>query len=160
MDLETGQAVDEQQLVAFRLGDEEYGVSIEQVQKIIHREEPTRIPQTPAFVEGVINLRGDLIPIIDMKKRFNLPGKELDDEARIIVVEVEDQTVGIQVDAVSELLRIPVDSIEPPPPGVASIEAEYLKGVGKVDDRLIILLDIDKLFSHKEKGELKTVNAG
>lgn len=147
---------EEVQLVAFKLGDEEYGISITQVQEIIRTTETTRIPQTPEFVEGVINLRGNLIPIIDLKKRFKLPGKEADDSTRIIIVEVEDQTVGIIVDAVSEVLRLSNESIEPTPPGVvASIDAEYLKGVGKMDDRLLIILDIDRLLTSKEKQNLK-----
>lgn len=158
MELEASQSSNEEvQLVAFKLGGEEYGVSITQVQEIIRRREPTRIPQTPNFIEGVINLRGNLIPIIDLKKRFKLPEVEFDENSRIIIVEVEGQTVGIIVDAVSEVLRISQDAIEPPPPGVATIEAEYLKGVGKIDDRLLILLDIDKLLSTKEKTDLKKV---
>lgn len=161
MELESSQSQsgnEEVQLVAFRLSNEEYGVSITQVQEIIRRSEPTRIPQTPPFVEGVINLRGNLIPIIDLKKRFKLPESETDDNTRIVIVEVEDQTVGIIVDAVSEVLRLTTDAIEPPPPGVATIEAEYLKGVGKIEDRLLILLDIDKLLTTREKKDLKNVS--
>ncbi|NLV16516.1 MAG: chemotaxis protein CheW [Syntrophomonadaceae bacterium] len=132
----------------------EYGVPITQVQEIIRLTTPTRLPQVPAFVEGIINLRGNVIPIIDQKKRFNMPASESTDETRIIVVDIEGKTVGLIVDQVLEVLRIPLADIEPPPAEIAGLTAEYLTGVGKLEDRLLILLDISKFLSEGEKRQL------
>lgn len=152
---------DEIQLVVFTLKQGnitcEYGVPITKVQEIIPMTTPTKIPQTPGFVEGIINLRGKIIPIIDLKKRFEMGRSEITNETRSVVVEVEGQTVGIIVDEVSEVLRLPVNSIEPPPAVIGGITAEYLKGVGKLDDRLLILLDMDKILTDHEKRELAEV---
>ncbi|MBM7866117.1 chemotaxis protein CheW [Heliobacterium gestii] len=142
------------QLVVFRLGTEEYGVPITQVQEINRLLTPTKIPQAPSFVEGIINLRGKIIPIIDLKKRFGLVQEEHTANTRIIVVNVEQHTVGIIVDAVTEVLRMAQSAIEPPPPMISTISADYLKGVGKVDERLLILLDLDKILTEREKAEL------
>lgn len=142
------------QLVVFRLGAEEYGVPITQVQEINRLTTPTRIPKAPAFVEGVINLRGKVLPVIDLKKRFGLEGAAYTDEARIVVVEIAGHTVGVIVDVVSEVLRLPVASIEPPPAVIAGITADYLRGVGKLDDRLLILLDLNKILTETEQSQL------
>lgn len=152
---------DEIQMVIFTLktGNTvgEYGVPITQVQEINRLTSPTKLPQVPDFVEGIINLRGNVIPIIDLKKRFNLATTEYTDDTRIIVVEIETQTVGIIVDEVAEVLRLPVASIEPPPALVGGITSEYLTGVGKLDDRLIIMLDMTRILTEGEKLELKSV---
>lgn len=152
---------DEIQLVVFTLKGTntvcEYGVPITKVQEIIPMTAPTRLPQAPNFVEGIINLRGRIIPIIDLKKRFEMGSSEITNETRSVVVEVEGHTVGIIVDEVSEVLRLPVDNIEPAPTIIGGIAAEYLTGVGKVDDRLLILLDMDKILNEGEKAELVTV---
>ncbi len=144
----------EVQLVVFRLGTEEYGVPITQVQEINHLSTPTKIPRSPAFVEGVINLRGNVIPVIDLKKRFELEGTGYTEDARIVVVEISGHTVGVIVDEVSEVLRLPTSSIDPPPAIIAGITAEYLRGVGKLQDRLLILLDLEKILTEREKSEL------
>ncbi|GAB6162785.1 chemotaxis protein CheW [Desulfothermus naphthae] len=143
------------QLVSFKLGDEEFGVDIMQVQEIIRMQNITSVPNAPEFVEGVINLRGRVIPIVDLRKRFGLEEKSHDKATRIIVVKVDDLTVGLIVDEVSEVLRIPVDTVEPPPPIVAGVESEYIKGVGKLEDRLLILLDLSKTLSKEEKASLQ-----
>lgn len=149
---------DEIQLVVFTLkqGDTvcEYGVPITQVQEIIPMTKPTRLPQVPDFVEGIINLRGKIIPIIDLKKRFDMEATEITSDTRSVVVEVSGQTVGIIVDEVSEVLRLSKDNIEPPPAAIGGITAEYLTGVGKLEDRLLILLDMDKILTEQEKAEL------
>ncbi|KUK14567.1 MAG: chemotaxis protein CheW [Synergistetes bacterium] len=151
--------MEELQLVVFRLGKEEYGVDIAKVQEIVRVQEVTHIPQAPAFVEGIVNLRGNIIPIVDLKKRFNLEGGDVSEkEKRVIVVNVGKQIVGIVVDSVSEIIRIPRENVEPPPPIVAGIEATYIEGVGKIDKRLIILLNIEKILTEKEKEELKTLD--
>ncbi len=152
----------EVQLVVFTLKEDdqicEYGVPITKVQEIISMERPTKMPQTPDFVEGIINLRGKIIPIIDLKKRFKMGESDLTGDTRSVIVEVEGQTIGIIVDEVSEVLRLQVDSIEPPPAVIGGITAKYLTGVGKLDDRLLILLDMDRILNEDEIAEL--VNVG
>lgn len=140
------------QLVSFNLGDEEYGVDILKVQEINRMVHVTRVPRAPEFVEGVINLRGKVIPIVDLRKRFGLQAKAHDKNTRIIVVDIEGRTVGLIVDGVSEVLRLGMDTIEPPPSMVAGVDAEYIWGVGKLEDRLLILLDLAKVLAkdHKE----------
>lgn len=152
---------EEIQLVVFKLKTDnlvcEYGVPIKKVQEIIPMTEPTRLPQAPDFVEGIINLRGKIIPIIDLKKRFGMEPSELTAETRSVVIEIEGQTAGIVVDEVSEVLRLSTDTIEAPPTVIGGITAEYLTGVGKVEDRLLILLDVDKILNDGEKKELTAV---
>jgi purine-binding chemotaxis protein CheW len=120
-------------------------------------QEITNVPNAPNFVEGVINLRGRVIPIVDLRKRFGLEAKEHSKATRIIVVMIDQVTVGLIVDEVSEVLRIPEDTVEPPPPIVAGIEADYIKGVGKLEDRLLILLDLNKILSQEERSSLQNV---
>jgi len=145
------------QLVSFKLREEEFGVNILQVQEIIRMQEITNVPNAPDFVEGVINLRGRVIPIVDLRKRFGLEAKEHSKATRIIVVMIDQVTVGLIVDEVSEVLRIPEDTVEPPPPIVAGIESDYIKGVGKLEDRLLILLDLNKILSREERSSLQNV---
>ncbi len=135
------------QLVTFSIGEEEFGVDILKVQEIIRTMEITKVPRAQDFVEGVINLRGKVIPIIDLRRRFGLDSKAHDKHTRIIVIEINNMIVGFVVDSVSEVLRIPASTVEPPPPVVAGLESEYISGVGKLHDRLLILLDLDKLLS-------------
>ena len=139
-----------EQLVVFRLANEFYGVDIGAVNTIIRMQEITGIPQTPSFVEGVINLRGSIIPVIDLRKRFGLPVEETTKASRIVVVESAGQMIGMVVDAVAETLRLPADAIEPPSPVIASVDAEYLRGVGKQDNRLVILLDLERVLTTRE----------
>jgi purine-binding chemotaxis protein CheW len=106
--------------------------------------EITSVPQTPAFVKGLINLRSTVIPVIDLRIRFGLPENEATDQSRIMVVHVGDKTIGIIVDAVSEVLRVSSDQIAPPPPTVVSLGTEYLTGLVKLDKHMLILLDIEK----------------
>lgn len=146
------------QLVTFRLGKEEYSIDILRVQEIIRHMELTRVPKAPDFVDGVINLRGRVIPVLDLRKRFGLPVSEKTDETRIIVVDISDKTVGFKVDAVSEVLRLAADKVEPPPSLVAGIDSEYIKGVGKMEGRLIILLDVSKILTACEKESLAAVS--
>ncbi len=145
------------QLVTFSIGEEEFGVDILKVQEIIRTMEITRVPRAPDFVEGVINLRGKVIPIIDLRKRFGLPTRDHDQHTRIIVIEISNMIVGFVVDSVSEVLRIPEGTVEPPPPVVSGLESEYISGVGKLEDRLLILLDLDRLLSSEEQEQLAQV---
>lgn len=149
---------DERQVVIFKLGNEEYAIPIMQVQEIIRMTDITAIPQAPDFVEGIINLRGRIIPIIDLMKRFNLEGGEYSDEMRIVVVDVQNQTVGIIVDMVSEVSRLGEDDIEPTPETVTLSNTAYLSGVGKLDGRLIILLNLDYILTEKEIAAVSNIN--
>jgi purine-binding chemotaxis protein CheW len=147
------------QLVSFKIGDEEFGVNILKVQEIIRMLQITKVPNAPAFVEGVVNLRGKVIPIIDLRSRLNMLRRENDSKTRIIVVEIEGKIVGFVVDEVSEVLRIPKSITEAPPTVVSGINSEYITAVGKLEDRLIILLDLDKVLKTDEKDLLNAVKA-
>lgn len=149
---------EESQLVVFTLAAEEYALPITKVQEINRIVAITKLPQTPDFMEGIINLRGRLIPVIDLRKRFFLALADYTDDSRIIVVEIGKQTVGIIVDAVTEVVRLQSDSIEPPPTAFA-IESQYIQGVGKLDNRLLILLDLDRTLSTNEENSLREMNA-
>jgi len=145
------------QLVTFKLGSEEFGVDILKVQEINKMMNITKIPNAPVFIEGVINLRGKIIPIVDLRKRLGFKDQEYDKSTRIIVVELDGLVLGFIVDSVSEVLRIPENTIEPPPSMVAGIESEYIEGVGKLDDRLLILLELKKIFSSPEKKDIENI---
>lgn len=132
------------QLVTFKLGGEEYGIDILRVQEINRMTVITAMPKAPFSVEGVINLRGKVIPVINLRKRFGLAMKEFDYQSRIIVIDAG-STVGLIVDSVSEVLRISSDTIEPPSLVTTGTGSEYIMGIGKLEDRLIIVLDIEKL---------------
>lgn len=148
------------QLVTFKLGSEEFGVDILKVQEINKMMNITKIPNAPAFIEGVINLRGKIIPIVDLRKRLGFNDQEYDKSTRIIVVELDGLVLGFIVDSVSEVLRIPENTIEPPPSMVAGIESEYIEGVGKLDDRLLILLELKKVFSSPERKDIENLEVG
>ncbi|KAB2920440.1 MAG: purine-binding chemotaxis protein CheW [Bacteroidetes bacterium] len=145
------------QLVSFNIGDEEFGVDILKVQEINRMVEVTRVPNAPEYVDGVINLRGKVIPIIDLRRRFGMPRKEKDKNSRIIVVELTGKVLGFVVDAVSEVLRIPGSVTEPPPSIIAGIKAEYITAIGKLENRLLILLDLERVLTMEEHDELRKV---
>lgn len=145
------------QLVTFKIAEEEFGVDILKVQEIIRMMPITRVPNSPSFVEGVINLRGKVIPVIDMRKRFGIDSCSHDNDTRIGVMDLQGQVVGFVVDAVREVLRINESTVEPPPAVVSGIGSEYMRGVGKLDDRLLILLDLDKLLNENEIQSLSSV---
>jgi purine-binding chemotaxis protein CheW len=143
------------QVVSFKLGSEEYGVDIAQVQEINRMVAVTHVPRAPVFMEGVINLRGQLIPIIDLRTRFGMPRAEHTKNTRIVVTEIGSKRVGMVVDSVSEVLRLPVDQIEAAPDMITGVDTEYIRGVGKIEERLIILLDLAKIITGSEKRELE-----
>jgi purine-binding chemotaxis protein CheW len=144
------------QLVSFNIGEEEFGVDILRVQEINKMTKVTRVPNAPDFVEGIINLRGKVIPIIDLRTRLNMAKKEEDKDTRIVVVELGGDTIGFVVDAVSEVLRISRDVTEPPPPIVAGVQSRFITAVAKLEDRLLILLDLEAIFSDEEREELRS----
>ncbi|ACA60289.1 chemotaxis protein CheW [Candidatus Desulforudis audaxviator] len=145
----------EEQLVVFQLAGQTYGMDIARVFEIIRMETITRVPKAPSFVEGVIKLRGNIIPVIDLRKRFAMPPAESTANNRIVIVEMGGTTIGMIVDAVSEVLRISQADIEPPPPMVAGVDAAYLRGIALWRDRLIILLDLEKILAEKEQARLR-----
>ena len=142
------------QLVSFGLADEVYGIEITKVREIILISEITQIPQTPHYVKGLINLRSTVIPVIDLRSFFGLPEGEKTDESRIMVLQAGGKTVGIMVDAVSEVLRVKKDQIVPPPPTVAGLGREYITGLVKLDKQLLILLNTEKILGGQAVAEL------
>lgn len=143
------------QLVSFNLDREEYGVNVLKVREIIRITNVTRVPNTPFYVEGVINLRGKVIPIISLRKKFSLPEVQNDKQTRIVVMDVDGELMGFIVDAVSEVLRITSAEIQPPPIVVnGGVDQEYLSGVINRADRLLVLLDLERVFSQEERDSL------
>lgn len=145
-------------LVTFSLLGEVFGLPILDVREIIRMTEITPVPQAPDFVKGVINLRGQILPVVDLRKRFGIDPKDNDEHTRIVVVELTNSAVGLIVDSVSEVLRIPADVVAPPPSLVAgSIGAEYIKGIGHYDERMIILIELRKVFNDEETEVLEGI---
>ena len=145
------------QIVAMRLSDEDYGIPILQIQEILRLTEVTHIPNMPDFIEGVLNLRGKIIPVLDLRKRFHLKITENTDKTRIVIVEAENQTMGLVVDSVSEVINLKREQLDSVPHSITSIETEYLMGVAKIDNRLVVLLDLGKLLNSIEKIALKDI---
>ncbi len=139
------------QLVTFNLGNEEYAVDILKVQEINRMKEITRVPNSPGYVEGVINLRGKVIPVVSLRTRFGLMEKESDEQSRIMIMDIQGITMGLVVDSVSEVLRIPMSTVEPTPPMASNISTEFIKGIAKLEERLIILLDMDRLLGKSDE---------
>lgn len=144
------------QVVSFKIGRELFGVYIHMVQEIVRVPEITPVPEMPPFVEGVINLRGKIVSIVDLNRRLKIGESVKSRSSRILIVEVEKKVVGLLVDAVTEILRIPPESIEPAPDIVTSVGAEYIMGVGKMTDKLIILLDLKNILRPEEIRKLST----
>jgi purine-binding chemotaxis protein CheW len=151
--------VNEVKVIVFQLKDEEYGVEVDQVRSIERMQHITRVPRTTDFVKGVINLRGVVTPIIELRNRFGIESIETTDSTRIIIVAVGSMEVGLIVDAANDVVDIPSDIIEPPPQIVGGIEADYLRGVAKMDKRLLILLNLDKVLNPDELNGLKGFEA-
>ena len=144
------------QLVSFKIGDEEFGVDILSVQEINRMSQITKVPNTPEFIEGVINLRGRIIPVIDLRVKLGMTKKEHGKNTRIVVVELKGQTMGFIVDEVSEVLRIPKEITEAPPDMVGDVSCDYITSIGKLEDRLLILLDLEKILTTSEFNVLET----
>ena len=133
------------QLVGFRLDEEDFGIDIHQIQEINRMTDITRVPNAPDYVKGVMNLRGKTVPVMDLRSRLDLKQKEYDDDTRIIVVTINKEIIGFIVDFVTEVIRIPYDKTEPPPDFIKSIDTDFIKAVGKVNNNLIILLSLEKI---------------
>ena len=147
----TAVEAEEKQLVIFDLAEETYGVDIGSVREIIRMQEITKVPRTPEFVEGVINLRGKVIPVIDLRKRFGFRKTEATKDTRIVVVDIGGTDIGVVVDAVTEVLRLSADAVEPPTGVITTADSDYLLGIAKLETRLIILLDLQQALANMEE---------
>lgn len=153
----SAEALTDIKVIVFQLKDEEYGIPVQQVQSIERMMHITRVPKVAKFVRGVMNLRGVVTPIIDLRKRFGIEEAEYTESTRIIIVGVGELEVGLIVDAANDVIDIPEGAIEPPPEVVGTIEVEYLNGVAKLDKRLLILLNLEKVLISDGLKDLKAV---
>lgn len=151
-----GKVGEQLQVVSFCLAAEEFGVDILKVREINRMVDITRVPQAPSYLAGVINLRGKVIPIIDLRQRFGLEPRKPDNNTRIVVADNDGKVLGMIVDSVSEVLRLPSHTVEPPPPIATGISADYIGGVVKLEDRLLVLLDLAKVVNSEELVALTT----
>ena len=138
------------QIVCFKIGNEEYGVEILQVQEIQKLPKITALPKSPDYILGVIDLRGKVVPIVDLSKKFKIQSKKNDETTRAIFVEIKGKKVGLSIDAVSHVLKVDSNEIEPPPPVVKGISGKYIIGIAKLEKGFVVILDINKIFSHEE----------
>lgn len=136
-------------MVSFRLADEEYALPITQVREIVLMAPITRVPQAPNYIEGLINLRNTVIPVIDLRRRFGMPHQAPTQDTRIVVVNLHGRTTGLVVDAVCEVFRIAHEQITPPPPTVTGPDRSFLTGLVKLEKRLVIVLDLDRLMENE-----------
>lgn len=141
----------ELQLVAFCLQGEEFAVDIQKVREVLKITQITPLPQSLDFIEGVINLRGEVIPVVDLRKRFRIAGSGETGKNRIIIVEIQENLVGLIVDSVTEVLHLTASAVEPPPRRLAGTRTDFIQGVGKLGDRLLIILDLEKILSSEEQ---------
>jgi len=149
----------EKQLVVFTLAGEYFSVDIASVEGIIMLQDITKVPHAPVFVEGVTNLRGSVLPVIDLRKRFGYATQDTTRDSRIIVVTLGEKNVGMIVDAVSEVLTVSENVIEPPHPIVSTVDTAFIVGIAKLDEHLVILLNLDKVLSLEEQAELHLLAA-
>lgn len=142
------------QLITFTVGGEEYGVEILRVREIIRSSEVAPLPQAPGFVKGVLNLRGEIIPVIDLREKFGLDPREDSPDTRIIVTDVAGKLVGMKVDAANQVVRVPSAQIDPAPAIVEGIADQYLRGVAHRENGLVVILEIERILSGQEKIDL------
>jgi purine-binding chemotaxis protein CheW len=147
-------------LVTFFLSDEEYGIDVRLVQEIIRVTEVTQVPRAPEFIKGVINLRGRIIPVIDLKRKLGLGEVAIATKTRVVVVRLRDRLVGLLVDGASQVLKVPVSTIEAAPDEVVEIDANYIRGVAKLVERLIILVDLPKILGADLRESQSALPAG
>jgi len=149
----------EQKVIIFQLKEEEYAVPVQDVKSIERMQHITRIPRTVQFVKGVINLRGVVTPIIDLRSRFDIEESAYTDSTRIIIVSVGEIEAGLIVDAANDVIDLEKDAIEPPPEVVGGVDAEYIHGVAKIDKRLLILLDLGKVLNPEKLNKLQPIES-
>lgn len=147
----------EKQYVVFRLDNEEYGIGIMNVREIIPYKESIKVPNTPDFIDGIINYRGNVTPVICLKKRFNISQRVEDVNTRIIVINIGEKQVGFIVDEASQTIKLDESDIDPAPSIISGVEREYIDGVGKKEDRLVILIDLGKILTDNERERLEEI---
>ena len=147
----------DRKVIVFQLNNEEFAVSVQQVGAIERMLPITRVPQTASFVKGVINLRGVVTPVIDLRNRFDIEEVEYTDQTRIIIIHIDNMEVGLIVDAANDVIDIPENIIESAPEVVGTIDVDYIEGIAKMDNRLLILLDLNRVLSVEEVDEIKSV---
>jgi len=152
-------SVPQRQIVAFRLGDSEFGLDVFAAHEVLRVPSITAVPGSPSFVEGVIDVRGTLIPVVDLRRRFDVDGPAFDAETRIVLVSVIGDRIGLIVDRVTEVLRVPETAVMPPPGYVQHRAASSLTAIVRVPDRLILLLDVERLLSSDERIALRELEA-
>ncbi|MBN2754171.1 MAG: chemotaxis protein CheW [Candidatus Goldbacteria bacterium] len=149
----------EKKIVGFRLKGEEFAFNIMKVVEIIRLKQITPVPTAPSFIEGVINLRGKIIPIIDLRKRFKLHEDARGKNVRIIIIEMHgSQLVGVIVDEVTQVITVPEEQILPAPPSIVSVGGRYIEAVVQLEDKIIVFLDIEKIFSDQENSEMQGIS--
>jgi purine-binding chemotaxis protein CheW len=151
--------INEIQIACFRLGDDTYAVDIMRIKEIIRPQKMTGLPRALPFVDGVINLRGGVIPVITLRKRFDLPQREIDSLTRLLIVTIARQVVGLIVDEMTEVITVPVKNLKPPPISVQGVGAEYLIGVCLVGEEMVMLLNLDTILTDQETRLLKGIAA-
>lgn len=144
-------AVPQVQLVTFRVGGEEFGLDVFSVHEILRYQGVTPVPRAPAFVEGVLDVRGSVIPVVDLRRRFEVREFAWDDDTRIVLVEYSGERLGLVVDSVTEVLRAPETSISPPPAYIRGLAAEFVRGIVRLEQRLVILIDLERILSSEER---------
>jgi purine-binding chemotaxis protein CheW len=147
----TRQSVPQLQFVTFRLGREEFGLDVFAVHEVLRHQEVTPVPRAPEFVEGVIDVRGTLVPVVDLRRRFELSRAPVGADTRIVLVEFGGERLGLVVDAVTEVLRVPETAVSPPPQYIRGLAAEFVRGIVRQEARLIVLIDIDRILSTQER---------
>ncbi len=144
-------AVPQVQLVTFRVGGEEFGLDVFSVHEILNYQQPTPMPRAPEFVEGVLDVRGTLVPIVDLRRRFETPEVVYGNDTRIVLVDFNDERLGLVVDSVTEVLRAPETAVSPPPAYIRGLAAEFVRGIVRVGERLVVLMDLDRILSSDER---------
>jgi len=145
------QAVPQVQLVTFRLGADEFGLDVFSVHEILRYAAPTPVPKAPGFVEGVVDVRGTLVPVVDMRRRFELPEAPVNDETRTVLVQYGGERLGLVVDAVTEVMRVPETAVSEPPAYIRGLAAEFVRGIVRLEGRLVVLIDIERILSSQER---------
>jgi purine-binding chemotaxis protein CheW len=145
------EAVPQLQIVTFLIGTEEFGLDVFSVQEVLRYEPVTPIPKAPAFVEGIIEMRGTLVPVIDLRRRLEVDHATIDAQTRIVVIYFEGERLGLVVDAVTAVLRIPESAVSDPPRYFHGIAAEYIRGIAKLEERLVVLLQIERILTSEER---------
>ncbi|MGV8145602.1 MAG: chemotaxis protein CheW [Alkaliphilus sp.] len=149
--------MNERQYVVFKLAGDEFAVDIMYVKEISEHREPSKVPNTPSFIDGIINYRGVVTPVVNLSKKFKQNEKEVTNSTRIIIVYMDDKQTGFIVDDASQVLTINTEDIDAAPDLITSVEQKFISGIAKVEDRMIIILDLAKVLNEKEKGELLSI---